>query len=237
MKILENVLEQIPKDNITVKFLSNNTVKVLWENNLSTRSKVITFNDFIESISAAKEEVQIIESIDSPLLPVTKNIGTLQHRKLANGSEIVVLVRDPIPCDINYFGTVYKKCGMPKMIFAIKIFKSSIQSVHVITTKDYIVSENSLLYFYPFSNASSVSEGRICFGMNKISQLDIKSTVMLHSIPDMFLSMENNNDAYGQNLSGLEYRPLLEKIQKKPFNSKWLKPAEMDYKTWINKLG
>ena len=205
--------EQLPLNDITIKFLSNNTVQVVHEANLGKKTKIITFDEFVASILAAKSDSSIMESVDSPVLPVTKNIGTLQHRKLSNGAEFVILVRDAGQFDINYVGQMFKKCGIPKLIFAIKILNNVIQTVFVVAVKDYVVSEESEIFCYPFSNAAAGNSGRICYGANKVSSVDIQSTVMLHSVPDMFLSMENNNDAYGQNLSGLEYRPLLESLK------------------------
>ena len=233
--------EILPLNDITIKFLSNNTVQVLHEGDLGKKTKIITFDEFVSSILAAKDESDVQTSVDTPVLPVTKNIGTLQHRKLSSGSEIIILVRDAGQFDINYFGDMFKNCGIPKLLFAIKKLNNVIQAVFVAAVKDYIVSEESKIFCYPFSNAGYTSSGKICYGANRISQIDIQSTVMLHSVPDMFLSMENNNDAYGQNLSGLQYRPLLENLIDKPFNEDWLKPMGesnkgVDYKTWVGSL-
>lgn len=237
-KILREYLE---KDEVIVKFLSNNMVQIITENSTCKKIKNITYSEFVGSMLSASEGNDFAEPVFSPVLPVTKNIGTVQHKFLASGAEIVILVREAGQFDINYFKDVYKNCGIPKLLFGIKIYKNVIQYACVVAVKDYIVSEESKIFCYPFSNAGSFG-GHICFGSgNKISQIDVQSIVMIHSMPDMFLSMENNNDGYGQNLSGLEYRPLLESLVDKPFNNDFLKPLksgyiEFNFKIWSDDL-
>jgi hypothetical protein len=228
----------LPINNIVIEFDEVNAVRIRHKLDFAgTSVKTITFKDLCEAIRAAQREVskEEVEIIDTPVLPVSNSVQTIQHRKLSNGSEYFLMVRQPGKFDIQYFDDTYKEVGIPKLVFAIKLFKSTIQQMFIVVVKDHTVTEDSQLYYYPFSNVSSY-DTKVCFGSNRISELNIDSPIKLHSVIDMFLSMPNNNDSYGQNLSGLEYRPLLEALNGKNFDNSWLKPMNKTYKEWLTKL-
>lgn len=222
-------------DNTIIKFTDENNVTIESRTETGTELRYISFNDFAQAILAANNKVKFesAEVIDSPILTVGYGISTVQTRDYSTGSKTIILVREPMPMDILYFDNIYKSVGMPRLLFSIKIYKNIIQSVRVMALKDSIIKEDTQLYEYPFSNVSRVS-GNICFGLNKISSIDIPNLTALHSIPDMFLSMPNNNDNYGHNLSGLSYRPLLEELSYKDFNNDWLEPSNRTYRDWFN---
>lgn len=222
-------------DNTVIRFTDENNVTIEINTDKGTEVRYLTFDSFSKAIIAANQQIKLesIDVVESPIFTVGDGISTVQTRDYNTGSRTVILVREARPMDITYFDDVYKNVGMPRLLFAIKIYKNVIQTVKVMAVKDFIIKEDTELYEYPFSNVSRGS-GNVCFGMNRISSIDIPSLTALHSIPDMFLSMPNNNDSYGHNLSGLAYRPLLEELVDKPFNNDWLEPAHKSYKDWIS---
>ena len=224
-------------DSQIVEFMSNNLVRIRKNKDESSKIITITFDEFCKAVLTAKENNPVVvkEIVDTPILPFNKHVRTIQHRKINDDVDYVIMLRDNVSCDIDYYDTVYANVGMPKMIFAFKVMNNTIVRGKVMAVKDDIITENTKMFSYPFSNASS-QEGTICFGENKVNSIDIKELSMLHSIPSMFLSMPNSNHSYGSNKSNLEYRPLLEKLAGTKFPNKWLKDTELLYKDWRKSL-
>lgn len=234
----------LPLNNVVAEFLANNMVRIKFCTDKGNQIKVIPFIQYAEMILSAKKEVESDEDKenekivinDTPIFPAFKNIRIIQFREVDNGSNIFIMSREAGQTEITYFDTKFENVGIPKLLFAIKVVNMVIQMVCVVSVKDEIITENTKIYAYPFSNTSS-GDGKICFGGNRISNLPIKNAIDLHSIPDMFLAMPNNDDAYGnKNLSGLEFRPLLENLVGKTFEEQWLKPMNITYKEWFDKI-
>jgi hypothetical protein len=116
----------------------------------------------------------------------------------------------------------------------VKIFQNVVQGTFISAVTDTVVTPDTLIYKYPFTNVSGI--GSVCYGGNNISQIDITSLTALHSIPNMFLAMPNTEHHYRTipNISGLEIRPLFEQLKDKPFPENWLAPMhekiDYDYK-------
>lgn len=232
----------IPANNITVEFTDEHMVKITHKADNGKQVRYIEFNEYVKALSSAVKQTDYgdVEVKDSPILPQFKDVSTIMHRELSTGSQYLVLVREPKPFDITYFESKFNKVGIPKLIFGVKIYSNIIQEVYVVAVKDKIITEKTKIFHYPFSNVSG-SNGHICFGGNRISNINVKSLTGLHSVPRMFLAMPNNNDSYGHNKSGLQYRPLLEALEGKKFKEGWLKPLEqgntqVTYEEWIKNL-
>lgn len=228
----------LPPNNQTVEFMSNNTVRIKYHTEKGSTVKTISFNDYCDAIIAARNALPVNltdgPTVDSPIFPVAGNVATVQYREFQSGAKTFVMLRKDDPFDINYRGTIFKQVGLPKMLFAVKLLNNVIQGAAVVCVTDHVVNENSDIYSFPLGNASM--EGKICFGANRIASFDIKETQMLHSVPNMFLSMEGNDDHYGKNLSRLAQRPMLNELQGKPFPVEWLKPMGKKYKQWFETL-
>lgn len=226
-------------NNIVIEIMDNNMVKIKHKGADENTAKRITFKAFAQAIKASEEQRDIasinVEIESSPLFPVfiLDGVATIQHKKIYPAEyEYFFITRANTPSNIKYYDTVYEKVGMPKLIFCIKMLKNIIQDIYVGAVKDTVITEDTQIYKYPFSNV--FSDTRICFGGNRISKFDIKNPVMLHSMPDLFLSMENNNDSYGHaNNSGKDYRVLLEELQSNTFNNDWLIPLNKTYGDWF----
>ena len=234
---MENLLTKERADNLIVEFTNTNMVQIRSTTERGKSVKTVSFNDYCEAIIAAQRQVETYgEEVDTPIFPQDPSVSTVQMRKLSTGAEWYFVTREAGPIDIQYYDTVFKQVGMPKLLFAIKLSKNVIQRVAVIATLDRTITEDSKLYNYPFSNVSG-ELGGICFGGNRLYDYSFDNPLQLHSMPNMFLSMPNNDDSYGnRNKSGLLFRPLLEEIEGKDFPVEWLNPSKLTYGEWRDKF-
>lgn len=231
----ENILD-IDKNKVIVEITNSNMVKVTSVTETGSQTKYMPFADYANLLISTQSETfeTEVDIRDTPILPAISGIHTVMHREISTGAQYVILLRESTPLDLMYHEAEFKQIGMPKLLFAIKVYKQMVQSVYVYAVKDFTIKEDTELYMYPFSNVSG-SSGNICFGANRISELDVKSISSLYSVPDMFLSMPNNDDYYrNNNSSGLDFRPLLEKLQGKEFPTEWLKPTNKTLKMAMN---
>lgn len=224
MNILKNILY-----NTTIRFTESEMIEVVERNDSGNTVKYIKFTDLCNAVLAARESSkELVNAISSPILP--KNC--LQYVEQDNGGVMVALQRLGRATDIDYGDHIFKDIGMPNLIFVFRLFSNTIQVGYVVATQDSEINEDTQLYHYPFSNV--FTNGSICWG-NKLPAYDELKHVQ--NVPEMFLSMPNNNHNYGaNNFSGLEYRPLLEALGGKPFNEEWLKPMNVSYGTWFRSV-
>lgn len=228
---------KLEKNSPMFQITDNNTVKVYYEKNDGITIKTITADDLVNILNLSKINVEKKGGeleFKTNLLPHF-NTRCIQTKKYKDGREYFVLLRENKPVDFEYFGTVYENVGVPTILFAVVLANNILQGFKIAAVKDKVITEDTQIYYYPFSNVSSPTS-YACVGGNRISNIEIKSTSQLHSMPDMFLSMPNSNDSYGHNESGLEYRPLLKKLSNKKFPDKYLKPANMKYSEWFEKI-
>lgn len=224
----------LDKNNCTVEFTDANMVKVKYAGPTGTTIKSITFDDYCESVLASRVSSEKEELTHSAIFPSSSGISTIQHIKISTGAEWFVLLKEADKSAIQYYDTHFKDIGIPKMLVAIKMLGERIQRVNIMCAKDPIVTKDTRLYSFPFSNVGH--QGWVCFGNNRISELKIKEPAMLHSVPDVFLSMPNNDHMYGSNLSDLPHRQLLELLEGEHFPNEWLKDGNITYGEWSEKL-
>lgn len=223
--------------------MENKTIRVLSNKFNGSKSKAITFDDFIACIMGAREEMEPPKKeeviiTDTPLLPTghdLNTVATIQFRNFSNGAYYVIMVKPAHQVDFVYHDSKFKNVGVPKIVMAVKVTREIIQSAKIVCVKDRIVRPNTKLFNYPYSNVDAKS-GNVCFGSNGINTIKVDNPTVLHNLPDQFFSMINNDHRYGHNLSGLEYRPLLEAQENKPFNEQWLQPSGLTYKQWFENL-
>lgn len=239
----------LEKNKVVAEFQDNNMVIIKHITSRGTTEKYITFDDYAKAItSSVKIQADARIAFESPIMP-NFYVRTIFHREYTTGAHHIILVREPEPADFilhtsNSSNTkqqvlTFNKVGMPRLLFAIKIFEGMIQSVKVCAVKANNITEETPLFNYPFSNVDCVSSyggGSICFGSNKISTMKVKNLTSLHSVPNMFLSMPNNHDKYGHNLTDCRYQDLLELLEGQPFDNDILEPTNVKLKDWIEKL-
>lgn len=202
--------------------------------------KIITYTDLLDLLVASTETSYSRKEIGilSPILPGDKKVSTIQMKaSQTSDTSWYILLREADPADFEYFGTVYKNVGLPKLIFAIKVAKNTVVSFRIMATTDYFIKPDTVLYSYPFSNVSG--SGYVCTGDNykQINiQMNPSDVTAILSIPEMFLAMPNSEHSYGHNKSGLYYRDMLSQLEGKPFNNEWLEPSGFTYQDFVSNL-
>lgn len=219
-----------PEEILRVTFTNSNMLKVTFFRDEIVETKYITFEDFVGTVLSAKDSKYEKVQFKTPVLPQ----NCVQYIELTSNSYIIVLKREKGNIDMIYSNRVFKQVGIPTLLFAFKLYKNTLNEGYVVAIKDTkFITLDTKLYCYPFSNVYEYSH-KICWGSNKLPTFDEVSYTQ--NIPDMFLSMPNSNHGYGKNLSGLEYRPLLEALEEKEFNEDWLLETNQTYEEWINMI-
>lgn len=230
-------MKNLKLNNIEATFTEEDLVMLKIKEGNEIKIHNVSFNDFCEVILAAKEHKKkdAVTVEETPIFPCTSSISCVQIKEKNNGEKIVVLMHDEHFHNIDFFDMIYKNVGVPKLLFAIKLQKNIIQSVHVVAVTDYIITKDTNVFCYPFAHVYTSS--KICFGNNNLSKLQIKDILELHSIPSMFLSMPDIGHMTGENnLSQLDYRVMLEELQNKAFPKEWLQPFCKTYSQWFDSL-
>ena len=167
--------------------------------------KKISIDNLIDCI---KDSVKT-ECISSGLLPqncISLVVGT-------DGQRNVTILHSEKFADISYYKTKYEHFPLPQLLFKFKLSMGMrVQSCQLAVVKDEKLTEESVMYKYPFSNVNGYS---LCVGRNTLPICERLST--LSSLPYYILSMENNDDYYmiNNNKQKLEYRDLLEQLKNK----------------------
>jgi len=217
---------------LTIEFQDYATVKVTQKNHGLADSKYIAMEDFMKAIEASrKEDSQVSKTFSTPILPNTPDgkITTLGYEEYSNDQFSIILKREKGNIDFQYFDQTFPSVGHPRLLFKVQVADNTVVTTYVVAVKDTVITDETEIYEYPFSNV--FHRGRVCWGQTKLPRFD--STAYLKSLPDIFLSSPCNNDNYGHNLSGLEYRPLLEELSGKDFKEEYLKPMNINYGQWL----
>lgn len=198
--------------------------------------KTVSFDDMINAIRSSVDN-DSDASITSPVLPYNEEFGirTVAYKSFSDGREQVVMFMKRHRCEVTYHTQKFEDVGMPNILFAVMLKDNKVRNAHVMAVKDDVIKDTTILYHYPFSNASE-RNGNICFGGNKIYDYEYTSLSHVFSLPAMFLSMPNNDHMYGKNKSGLAYRSLLEKLTHNDFDDEILQENGSLFKNWCEKL-
>lgn len=214
-------------EDVIIHLTADNTVKLETIYQDHTRSsKTITFDELVELLKSSRTSDSVTKYMDTGVLPNNDATGikTIATRLFEGGKSMVVLYRKPQPSTITYHDTVFNEVGLPGLVFGITYTGRQVRALYIAAVTDEFLVKDTPMYHYPLSNVAH-SNTRVCFGRNNIFEIDYQEVADLHSVPNMFLSMPNNDDSYGDsNLSKLQQRELLEALQGKQFDSNWLKP-------------
>ena len=228
--ILKNVIY-----NTTFRITEDNMVEVTNKDLKGGAKKYITFDDLINAITSSVESERDVIKFNTPILPHDNNnkVSTILYHELSNNKYVIFLKREKDNVDFDYGDKIYENVGIPRLVFAIKVFNNSVLQTKVVAIKDKIVTENTAIYCYPFSNV--YSDGNVCWGGVQLPAFD--NAISLKSMPDIFLSSPSNNHLYGKNLSSLEYRPLLEELSNREFKDEYLSPmGKVTFKSWVDRF-
>ena len=184
--------------------------KVISENDKGIKTnKHISISTLLKLLQSATTEKDIEcenSSITySEILPGDSLISTIQIKEMVDqNAKWYMLLRDNKPATFKFQDRNYKNVGMPKLLFAIKVFNNKCVNIRIAAVKTDKITEDTKIYKYPFSNVSDTRN--VCLGNNTLSDFDLKSISNISMIPEIFLSMPNNKDMYsGSNNSQLQY--------------------------------
>lgn len=228
----------------TIEIAEYSACKVTMHGSDGTKiNKSITYDKLLSMLNSATsdaydEECECGEVILSDILPGDELISTIQVKEiLASNSKWYILLRESSPVDIKYYNKTYKKVAMPRTLYALKISNNKCVSMRICCIKDRFISPTSTIYMYPYSNVFDTRS--VCLGGNRINDFDIETLSNIVMIPEMFLSMANNNDGYtGSNNSGFNYKDLLELMSNSKFDNSILVRSNHTptYKSFIDSL-
>lgn len=168
----------------------------------------------------------------SPILPNFNGVHVLQHIIKNDTEEIFVLQRQKGTGACCVEGKKYTKVGLPTILFFLKVINGVIVGLNVMSTKDRLIREDSILCRFPLGNVSS--NGTVCLGSNNLADYKMNSTVEMHSFPGMFLMMPSTHN-YGIDLSNFNGSIInfMDQFIDKEFNDNLLKEVEYTYKSYV----
>jgi len=136
--------------------------------------------------------------VSSPLLP--RNCVLYQEN--GDGSRVVAIEIEKQKFNVQFGSVLFPSVGHPKMIFVFLItFKNEI-STQLLTITDKVISQDSKVYYYPFSNVDS----NLIPCWPELRKLSLEkdffnNTQLLSTLPYLFLNSPSNNDHFrGENL-------------------------------------
>lgn len=229
------------EDKIIIEIGEDKLPKIKIVNSSGTETKYVTLSDLALMFTSASELDNSQEELymESPLLPQFVGISTVQYLE-SESTQIYVLRKEACKMDLSCFGDAFSNVGIPTLLFKVKISNNSIKGIEVVAITDPVISKTTMLYRYPFSNVFDTT--KMCLGANNIAALDVAQTSTIYRIPNLVLSLDNNNDAYrNSNSSNLELRELFTKLSGKKFDEKILVQLKISngkfltYDKWVNK--
>lgn len=241
------VIEDSIKNKMTVEFTTDNMVKVHYEDFSGKKIKNLTFQEYAECIinsSRAVQEFTCDSSTkasyeQSKVLPHTKDVSTVTVlTSKETNTNIYVMFRKRKTFTANYYDDIFKGIECPNILFAVRVMNGVPNKAWVCAVKDDFITDNTEVYRFPFPNV--FSDTSICYGSNRVTEVELVKDSDVARMPSMFLSMPWNDHNYGgANKSGKPFRKLLEHLQDNPFDNDWLNPcgAGVTFKSWINKIG
>ncbi len=165
--------------------------------------------------------------LETPVLPK----GCIYYGKQVNGNTFVVLEREKQQSNVYYETTELKNVGFPKLILGVEVNEGKIQKTLLAAVKDIVITKNTELYYYPFSNVHH--NFHICWGNYMMHQ--IEELFQLGSLVDVFLSLKMNDSLY-RHAAKKPYRQLLTELQGKEFPDDLLDPVHYTFQEFINQL-
>lgn len=233
-----------------IEITEDRLCKITTENDLGIKiNKYVDFQTVMQLLIAASEENENLNtspSIVSDILPGDSLISTIQVKEMpSSNSKWYVLLREQKPVNIKLTTYVskeksektFKNVAMPKTLYAIKVCNNKCVSLRIGCVKNGSINNSTTIYKYPYSNVFDTNS--VCLGANMLNDFLIADLSNIVMIPEMFLSMPNNNDGYsGSNSSGLKYDELLECFENSTFDEDILVESynTPTYKDFINKL-
>lgn len=187
---------------------------------------------FTENILNEKDKNNVKIDFDTGLLPANNGVSILQVVELSDRNRVIVLKKEACKHDFIYHKNIFKKVGIPTLIFFLKVNENNIiYKGYLFSSKTDVINEKTQLYYYPFTNTSC--NGTICFGANQ-EYLKFNNIYELFSFPDKFLMMPSTHELMYKNSLKLPIREFLVSLENKDFDNETLILYEKNYKQTLN---
>lgn len=162
--------------------METNLVTILKDYDGLKSDRIISISDFINCVEEAKVISNKLKPKEKPIIsPLHKECDgcrIIQTLKTSTTTTYIIHAsRRKMP--IYHLDEFYDDIGMPNTIFAIRIVNGVYSGGSIVCCKDDVITEETKLYYYPFSNASN---SHICLGSNKMAN-DITDNSVLRSLP------------------------------------------------------
>lgn len=222
---------------IELKEDGSNLVSIIQEEKGRKKEKIITLESLISSIISSSKKGNF-ETVKSPLYKDIMGTKLIQSKQYAQNSTIYVLHRKKFQAPMQIFSRFHGDVGFPGLLFGVNVVNNRLSSLYVVAVKDEIISEDTILYKYPYTNVSGY-EGRVCLGSNHFTK-GILYGDKLYNVPNEFFSMPNTLHSYNfrNNTKGYEFEEMILSLKNKEFDDALLvKNDKLDtYIKWFNSL-
>lgn len=178
-------------------------------------------------LSSLRQRFDARPDVATTILPP----GCLRYAHLMNGYEVVFLDYAARKQTVLYHNSVLTGVPYPRLIFAFTVELPVIRNVHIAAVVDDTVTEDTLVYRYPYSNVYD-NYSACWHGIPSV-----KSLAELATLPNVYLVSPNDDAMYEHaNNSGMGYRELMESLQDKPFPQEFLIPTGLTFRQWSNRV-
>ncbi len=182
-------------------------------------AKVVSPQTVMKAAAPYQEEYVVT----TPILPKSCVFYQESRNRIRVGIEVEKGNHDVIFGEIEE--SLYKQVAYPKLLFWFDINKSmQVLSANVVAVKDLLISEETELYRFPYSNV--FESGKICW---TIKSDPYSSLRQLEILPYIFLGATKNMDLY-EAAHDINLRDLLEFMQEKVFDDSLLIPMNKKVK-------
>lgn len=215
---------------------NNKTVTIISEKEHCKNIKVISINDFIESILASTNINDIYNL--SPLYKEVDGVKLIQVKQRTRKNKIFVLSFNIARYDVPIYSRTYVDTGIPKLLFAVHSVNNKLSSLYCCCVKATDISEDTELFEYPFTNVYG-NDSRVCLGANNFEKgLEDNNYKKLFRVPYDFMAMPNTGHSFVQlhNSEGFSFESLLKYLQHRDFDDNLLVSKGVTYSQWIDKL-
>ncbi|NMA50097.1 MAG: hypothetical protein GX947_10120 [Tissierellia bacterium] len=215
----------------------SNLVSIIKEENGRKKEKIITMDDFISSVISANSMGEF-EPVIGPMFKDIKGTKLIQSKQYAKNSSVYVLHRKKFQAPVQIYNRFHGDVGFPGLLFAIYVVNNRLSKLNLVAVKDEIITEETRIYKYPYTNVSG-DRGSVCLGGNNFDK-GILEGDKLYNVPNQFFSMPNTLHSYSssKNTKGYEFEEMVISLKNKEFDDELLVENKdlKNYKQWFEDL-
>ena len=167
-----------------------------------------------------------------------KGTKLIQSKQYAKNSSVYVLHRKKFQAPVQIYNRFHGDVGFPGLLFAIYVVNNRLSKLNLVAVKDEIITEETRIYKYPYTNVSG-DRGSVCLGGNNFDK-GILEGDKLYNVPNQFFSMPNTLHSYSssKNTKGYEFEEMVISLKNKEFDDELLVENKdlKNYKQWFEDL-